>query len=136
MTNKAMRLLSQLKDYMVIKNDIDRLASRLNSKEYKMIASYNLSGGGGGYGGSKVESFSIRRDELIRELEAKIKTIQDIDRAKGSHELTKRERDLIDHLASGQSLSSYARQNGIYKSHIYKIRDRALEKMVRCIENP
>lgn len=126
----------KISSYTLIESDIKALKERLEAISYSTTASYSLTGGTfGGFGGSKVESFSIRKMELEREIREKQRLLQTIDKARECAELTKRERDLIAHIISGGSLSSFARQRNIYKSHIYKIRDKALGKMVDYIRN-
>lgn len=133
MTARERELLQNLKDYMILKTDVESLTEKLRSAEYKTTATYGNTGGSGGYGGSKVESFSIRVMESRRELIRKRNLIDSIDMAIENAELSKREKELIVLTMGGLSLSSYARQKNIYKSHVYKIRDRALKKMVDYI---
>ena len=134
MNSSERRMLEELKCYRVIKNDIDSLRKRIESAEYRLTPSYSVEGGGfGGLPGSKVETLSIRRVDAEKELRHKEAIIRRIDTAIECSGLNKREFELINHIVSGDSLSSFAARNNIYKSHIYKIRDRALRKMVEYL---
>lgn len=135
MNSKEKWLLDRLKNYHLMQGDIERLQAKLQSASYKLTATYGLTAGGsGGFGGSKVETLGIRRVEIKRELEKKQATIQQIHDALNHSGLSKRERDLVVCTIRGYSLSDYARQKNIYKSHVYKIRDNALKKMVVYLE--
>lgn len=135
MNNREGRLLEQLKSYKLIQDDVERLKERLASAGYSITAHYGLTaGGGGGSPTSKVENLTVRLMEAKAELHKKETVIAQIDYAIKTADLTKRERDLIVCTINGDSLSSYARRRNIYKSHVYKIRDRALRKMSDCIK--
>lgn len=135
MNSKEKQLLEQLRSYILILDDIENLKEDLAHAGYTMTANYSFNGGGfGGYNGSKVETLGNRRLDLERELKRKESIIQQIDEARRNAGLVEREWVLIEHTIHGGSLSSYARKKNIYKSHVYKIRDNALRKMVRYIQ--
>lgn len=133
MNSKERLLLEQIKSYTIIQEDVGKLRESLELMGYKMTASYSLEPAGGGYGGSKVESLGIRRAELEKELARKQAVLERVDKSLREATLEKRERDLITHMLKGGSLSSFARNRNIYKSHVYKIRDNALKKMISCV---
>lgn len=133
MNSREKRLLEQLKNYKFIRADIERLSERLAAYNYSTTASYGLTGGGSGQVVSKVEMLAIKTTETKRELEAKQATIQAIDDAMERAGLNERELKLIYFTMNGCSLSRYAKSVGVYKSHVYKIRDRALKKMANHI---
>lgn len=136
MNSKERLLLERLKSYELIRRDVERLSEKLDAATYKVSANYSLTGGSsGGYGGSKVETYAIRKMEDTKQLEAKQLVLSQIDDARLNASLTKREGDLVTHIINGNSLSSFARQRNIYKSHVYKIRDTALRKMVVHIQS-
>lgn len=123
-------LLDRVKNYHFMQKDIQRLKAKLETATYKTTATYGLTAGGsGGHGQSKVETLGVRRIELERELRRKQEIITLIHDSLENAGLSKRERDLIVCTIRGYSLSDYARQRNIYKSHVYKIRDAALKKM-------
>lgn len=131
MNSKEKQLLGQLKSYILILDDIEKLKEDLARASYTMTANYSFNGGSfGGYDGSKVETLGIKRLDLERELQRKSGIIRQIDEARENAGLDSRERVLVDHTIHGGSLSSCARKMNIYKSHVYKIRDNALRKMV------
>lgn len=121
-------LLEQIKNYSSTQADIERLKESLDLASYRMTAKYSAEPVAGGYGDSKVELLGLRRVAIEQELQRKCSVIESIDRAMEA--LDKREADLIKHMTLGGSLSSFARRKNIYKSHVYKIRDNALKKMV------
>ena len=127
--------LERINDYPIILSDIEQLKRKLNQSSYKVTASYGLTGGGGSghNNSSKVEAFAIRHAQLEAELREKEALITLLDRAIDNAGMTQRERELILCMMGGYTLSSYARQKNIYKSHVYKIRDAALKKIVRYI---
>lgn len=130
MNSNEKQLLGQLKSYILILDDIEKLKEDLARAGYTMTANYSFNGGGfGGFGGSKVETLGVRRLDLERQLKRKVSIIEQIDDARENAGLSEREWVLIEHTIHGGSLSSYARKKNIYKSHVYKIRDRAVKKM-------
>lgn len=132
MTKRERKLLEDLKNYTFMKREIERLEARLGEMVYNVIANYGFTGGSsGGFSGSKVESLSLRRMEAVRELERKLDLIRRIDYAIQNAGLDSRERDLVLLTIRGETLSSYARKEHIYKSYVYKIRENALKKMVK-----
>lgn len=132
MTKRERKLLEDLKSYTLIKREIERLETRLEEMVYNVIANYGFTGGSsGGFSGSKVESLSLRRMEKVRELERKRDQIRRIDYAIQNAGLDRRERDLVLLTIRGETLSSYARKEHIYKSYVYKIRENALKKMLK-----
>jgi hypothetical protein len=130
-------LLVKIKSYLLIEEDVKKLSKRLKSSEYTLTPAYKSDGSGfsGFSKNSKVENLATKRLEIQRQLNEKIFWLRKIDDAIEKAGLTKKERDLIECTIKGWSLSSYARQKNIYKSHVYKIRDRALKKMVKWIDN-
>lgn len=135
MNSSERRLLDQLKSYALLVSDIEQLRKDIEMLSYRVTANYGLTGGGSSsFEGSKVETFGMRRIELERKLSAKETVLAQIDSAIEYAGLSKRERDLVECTMSGHTLSSYARRKNIYKSHVYKLRDSALRKMVTYIE--
>lgn len=134
MNSKERVLLDTIKSYQLIAKDAERLESQLESACYGVTASYRMDGGSSGGFSSKVENFAIRNMENKRMLEGKLSLLHKVDDALANSGLKKREYELIKHVMSGNSLSSFARQRNIYKSSVYKIRDNALRKMVNRIE--
>ena len=135
MTDAEYKLLEELRSYTLIKKDIKRLEERLERSVCNITPNYSFTGGGSGsFQSSKTEMLAIRRMDTERELKRKRDQISRIDLAVMNAGLNKREKDLVLHTINGNSLSSYARQENIYKSYVYKIRDNALKKMVNFIQ--
>lgn len=134
MNAKEKWLLERLKNYELAANDVRQLETRLKEIGYKVSATYGLNGGGGsGKTASKIESLILQRDELEREIQEERRILLSIKDAVNHAGLTARERELVICTVRGESLSSYARSRNIYKSSVYKIRDKALEKMAQYI---
>ena len=135
--NRSERWLhNKIKSYALLECEIESARSRLKQVSYSVTANYDLCGGGSGsFESSKVETLAVRRVELEREVEQKRELLDWIDDAIDNAGLNKREWDLIVCTKSGYSLSAYARKENIYKSHVYKIRDNALKKMVEYMKN-
>lgn len=128
--------LDRILDYSLIVADVEQLTNKLNQNSYKVTASYGLTGGGasGHNNASKVEDFAIKHAQLEAELKEKQAVISLLDTAIANASMTQREKELITCIMNGYTLSSYARQRNIYKSHIYKIRDNAVKKIVQYIK--
>ena len=135
MNLKERILLDKIRDYSLLLDDIRDMKERIKRIEYGITASYGFSGGGTSYGKSKVESLSVRKADMEKEIAIREKDLNDIDKAIEHAGLSPREKDLIVCTKNGYSLSSYARKENIYKSHVYKIRDKAIRKMSIYIEN-
>lgn len=134
MNSRERWLLEQLKNYRVLRSDMEFLERRIKTMSYKMTANYGPMCGSGGFGGSKVESHSLRLASLKQELDAKKRVVELLQDAMNNSGLNKRERSLVVATVNGLSLSEYARRENIYRSHVYKIRDGAIKKMVRRME--
>jgi len=135
MNSKERWLLEQLKNYHLLQSDMERLEHRIRTMGYKMTANYGPMCGSGGFGGSKVESHSLRLTDTKQELESKRKIVEMLQDAIDHSGLNKRERNLVIATVNGFSLSAYARRENIYRSYVYKLRDRAIRKMAHHIWN-
>lgn len=135
MNSEERRLLEKIKNYTLIEDEIMRLRDRLKEENYKVIATYESTGGGSTSNrASKVETMGIRVMELEQQIREKQEILRSIYDAVNNAGLNKRERDLIICTIKGYSLSGYARQKNIYKTHVYKIRDTALRKMLAYLK--
>lgn len=130
-------MLRYLTDANFTLDRIRELEERIASKTYKLTPAYDSVGGGrsGNPQLSKVEKYVDDRMELKAELEKCKARMELIDCIRNSKVLTSREYELIEWLMLGGNMSEFARENGIYKSYVYKIRDNALEKMIRFVHN-
>lgn len=120
-----------------LKNDINRvkkLTEQLNEICYKLTVSYGLNtGGGSGMPTSAIENLIIKKEKLqvqINDINTKIRIYN---KAIASA-LSPLEREIIYEIIDGNYLLQYARQKGIYKSTVYKIKDKAIYKIAKYIE--
>lgn len=136
MEDNRKTLLRYLTDAKLTMERIKQLEERIASKTFRITPSYSSVGGSSGSPQvSKVERYVEEMDELERELakcKARLTLVQYI---KENGVLTQLEYELIEWLQIGGAMSEFARMNGIYKSHVYKIRDNALEKILKFVQN-
>lgn len=116
---------------------IRELEDRIASKTYKVTPAYESTGGGssGNQQLSKVERYVDDVMELKEELEKCKSRMELIDCVRNSKVLTSREYELVEWLMLGGKMSDFAREKNIYKSHVYKIRDNALKKIMKFVQN-
>lgn len=135
MRDEENRLYETIKDFVYIRNRIADIRLRLAECSYKVTTSYSLTGGCSGGFTSKVENAAIKELRLRGELEALMKEEADVTDALRNGGLTRREYGLVEGMMCGYSLAEYGRMNGLYISHVYKIRDKALRKMAVYLQN-
>lgn len=120
-----------LKDWQFLMKRLYDLRERQKAHCYTITPSYNPVGGCtlGGIETSKVERYYLvqaKIEEEIRDLEDKIvRTSSALAKAR----LTAREKMLIESIMDGRSLSGFAREKNIYISNVYKMRDKAINKI-------
>lgn len=135
MTDGEKKLLGLIQRYAYNAQRLAETEERINSKTYKVTPSYSQSGGGGSGGNkSKVESFVEKTTKLKREAAEYRRKVLVAEAAMSAPDLSKIERQILDWVCSGRRLASCAEENGIYISHIYKLRDRALRKALRYVK--
>ena len=129
-------VLNYLREYDFIRREIERLRERANETQYRITPSYTASGGSSsGWKNSKVENMAIKSIDL-QEQRRRIETsFATINKAIANTMLSEKERAVINHIIQGGSLSAYAREKGIYKSYVYKIRDNAVRKIADYIKH-
>lgn len=125
-------VLEILKNYPFYMSRLEEIKEQLQSICPKVTATYgNLAGtsSGGGFS-SKVEDMGNRRYELNKKAEyykRKAGQIVSIIEYSG---LTEQERALMWWVAKNGRLQAFARQQRIGKDNVYKIRDRAVRKIM------
>lgn len=125
-------LLKILKDWNVMQNDIIRLREKLNELDYRITPSYSLTGGvSGGLFSSKVENLSIRREKISRKLDRIILKIKMCNDSCLNCGLDDTEKEVIKTIRQQKSLKGLAIDLEITTPKVYRIRNKALEKM--CI---
>lgn len=125
-----LELKETLRDWQAVRKRMRALRERLVSLRYPITQNYDCAGGGAcGGSSSKVERFCIRRDDVESELHELEERCEAVVEAVKTADLTQMERSLIGSIISGCSISCFARQNEMYISSAYKLRDRAIAKI-------
>lgn len=119
-----------LRDWQFLLQRMEELREKSKAHCYSITPSYSCTGGGAcGVVSSKVERYYLvqaRIEEELRELEDKIlHTSTAIAKAR----LSNKEKTVIESMMIGRSIASFAKENNIYISNAYKIRDRAVGKI-------
>ena len=122
-------VLDKLRNYTLLVEDIRHIEDSISEQVYRVTASYSLARVSGGQPGSAVEDYVLRQTETQGKLHAKVREAEMLQDGVLNAQLTKREREILYHFMGGGSLSSFAREHKIYKSHVYKIRDAAVRKV-------
>lgn len=135
MNNAERRLYEAIKDHRFTCNRISEIIERIAERGYKITPSYSLTAGCKGGFSSKVETAALRELRDLDELERLKKERYDVLDAFNNAGLPKEEKWLVDCMMQGYSLAECARIHGWYISHVYKIRDKALQKMVVYLQN-
>lgn len=135
MNNAERRLCEAIKDHRFTCNRISDILTRLRERGYKITPSYSLTAGCKGGFSSKVESAALRELRDLDELERLQRECFDVMDAYNNAGLPPDEAWLVDCMMQGYTLAECARIRGWYISHVYKIRDKALQKMVFYLQN-
>ena len=128
-------LKAVLRDWQLLLTRLNELQERIKSHCYTVTPRYSAEvAGNGGMVTSKVERYYITRAQIQAELESLERIVLRVSAAINKAGLTSRERELTASTMNGRSLSSYAKEKNIYKTHVYKIRDRALSKILNALK--
>ena len=127
----ADKVIETLKSYIYNSTRLEELKEQLDEICPKMTPTYgNLAPTCGGNNSSKVERQGNRVIELkarARVYARKVKQVESFIEESG---LTDREKELMWWIANNGKLAAYARRERIGKDNIYKIRDRAVSKII------
>lgn len=139
MQSDTKKLLSLLTNATENIQRINEIEESLRSMSIISAVQYSGDGGVGGGAGcsevSKVERYVERMIELKDELARCKARLTLVEQIKTDKILTKREYELIEWIQLGGRLSEYAKNKGIYKSTVYKIRDNALKKLLEFVQD-
>ena len=137
MENDAKTILQYLTDASSTLKRIRELEERIASKTFRLTPTYESIGGGnsGTPRLSKIERFVDEKLELEEELAECRRRMELIAYIKESNILTDLEYELIEWLQIGGKMSEFAKAHDIYKSYVYKIRDNALKKIVKFVQD-
>lgn len=128
-------VIQKIQNYSYYKARLKEVQEQLASMAYKVTATYgNLAAATSNSFTSKVETYGNRKYELHKK-EAAIKaSIAEIERLINCSGLDSKESELMWWLANNGKLQAYARREHIGKFNVYKIRDRALRKIITANE--
>ena len=123
-----------LKRIDILKRKIEEKEEKLRSKEYRITSrvSYDKVSGGTTTV-SRVETFALDLVSLEHEinfLKNKLLNYMELMHRAG---LTEEEMKVLIELSGSKRLSRIARDNNIYLSRVYKIRDRGLNKLLNML---
>lgn len=137
MEENGRTMLRYLREASETLERIKRLEERIASRTIRVTPSYRTVGGGRSSSPSvsEVERYVEEKIELEEELVKCRVRLTLIEYVKESGVLSGIEYELIEWLQIGGRLSDFARSHGIYKSHVYKIRDKAIEKMLEFVQS-
>ena len=127
-------ILTMISNYVYYHKELVDLEERLREKCFKMTASY------GGVGHStaivnQVESYCISRYKLKESIGKYKRKLALCDQLLELPVLTEREREILIACRDGRCLLEYSRANGVCKSYVYKIRDRAIKKIAKYVRS-
>ena len=122
-------------DWRYYLKEIIRLQEELLSCGVKVTVTYEDGSRGGGSVSSSVERCVIKREKIERELSRLMDTTEKYITAINHCGLSKTEREVIKCITNQKKLIQYAEENGIYWTYVYKIKNRAVHKITRYINN-
>jgi hypothetical protein len=128
-------LLSYLNDMQFNLRRIKAIEDSIKSMTDISAVNYESTGGGGTPELCRVERYVDKMLELKQELEQCKQRLKLTESIMKADILTDDEYELIEWLQLGGKLSVFARRKGLYKSRVYKIRDRALQKIKKYTDN-
>jgi len=125
------RLIEKLQNYNYYIARLEEVQERIESICTKLTATYgNLAGGSSNTFKSKVEDEGNKKHDLKARAESYKKRIAGIEKLIDHSGLTEREKELMWWIAKNGKISVYASINQVGKWNLYKIRDRAVEKII------
>lgn len=125
-------VLDKITEYSYNMARLAELKERLDSINYKTTATYgNLAPStGSGFNSSKVEDMGNRRHEIELAMQPYKRKIAEVRRMIEKSGLTDVEKGVMWWLSRNGKLQAFARREHIGKDNIYKIRDRAVSKII------
>lgn len=124
-------LINIIKSYAYNNARLGELNERIGSINIKTTATYgNLAAASGGGFRSKVEDVGNRLYELKKKRYGYAQEVLRVKRMINNSGLDEREKGLMWWIANNGKLQAYARREHIGKDNVYKIRDRAVKKIL------
>lgn len=128
----AKEVIRIITNYTYCKARLEELQEQIDGIQPKMTATYgNLAGGtGGGNNSSQVERVGNRHYELQMRQQVYQKNIEEVHTLIECSGLNDTEKRLMWWLANNGKLQTFARDNNIGSYNVYKVRDKALNKII------
>ena len=124
-----------LKEIEMIKRNLEAKEDKLHKKEYRLTSTLSFDKVmGGTYTISRVETYALDRVSLEQEIKALNKQLEKKIELLYRANMDQEEMKVLLDLATGKSLSAIARENNIYISRVYRIRDRGIKKLSNLLE--
>ena len=127
------KVVEKIRNYPYYKARLEEAQKQLESICIKLTPPYgNLAPSSGSTTSNSVEKLGIRRNEIksrILDFQREIYKIRCMIESSG---LTEQEKHLMWWIAKNGQLAAYARLNHIGKDNVYKIRDRAVDKIIKA----
>lgn len=123
-----------LKRIDILKRKIEEKEEKLKSKEYRITSRVSYDKVSGGMTSvSKVESYALELISLEHEINLLKNKLLDHTELMYRAGLTEEEMIVLIELGSSKRLSRIAKDHNIYVSHVYKIRDKGLNKLLNML---
>lgn len=124
-------VLDKLQSYAYHRARLREARAQYISITYKTTPTYgNLAGASGGNNSSKVEDMGNRRIDLETKIKNHNAKVEEVRRMIQKSGLDDREKRLLWWLANNGKLQVFARREHIGKDNVYKMRDRAIDKVI------
>lgn len=121
-----------LQDWLLLIKREKDLTMSFCKLSISITAGYEITGiKGSGGERSQIERYCLKKDEIESELiGVRLKILTYIHAIKTAG-LSEVEKEIVDWLQDGRTISDYAKRKGIYISYAYKIKDRAIRKIAK-----
>lgn len=127
----AEKIKDKLENYTYNLNRLAEVQEQINSLCPKITPTYgNLAPAFGGNNDSKVERQGNRDIELEQRRNGYLQKVLEVRHMIEHSNLNKTEKAILWWIAHNGRLAAYARRERIGKDNVYKIRDRAIEKII------
>lgn len=135
MTREGKEIQSFLQNWRYTEKKIEELKESTTTMTIKVTARYSMTPTrSAGMTSSSVEDYCIRRQEKSKEIEKLTKKLKAYEQAIAVAGLNKPERKVILFLKEDLRVSDFARNEGIYISYAYKIKDKAISKIEKALK--
>lgn len=112
---------------------VRKLEEMFATAKVNMTVEYRESASSGRSGSSMVEELVMKKARIEGELQTLVTKMKQYIQAVNKCGLTQVERDIIVKVTKSESLLRYACDHDIYPSYVYKIRNRAVKKIVNYL---